>query len=312
MGCIRLDILEQDYKRSEHKMFTIKSSLTKNKTKINVRSGYLYGFNGKENDNEVKGAGNSQDYGMRIYDPRLGRFLSVDPIGYDYPWNSPYAFAENEPISNIDLDGLEKKKGNFFDVAKCFNPNKRHKHPNSHVSHFDLQILIRNRHRKTHKVTRKEDIEKKQNSNLPNDKNKQAFEPKESTEPQGDNGQKKTRDGEVTVPSFFTAYADGDVYKDKNSTEFRGDVGAGTKLMKDVDNVLKTFENKDDAELVITIGGGSSVSEEVKKARGESIKKELESKGFKGQISVTTTNDNVPAVQIMGSDGEKKTNTKKE
>src|SRR5690606_9621159 len=40
---------------------------------------YRYGFNGKENDNEVKGEGNQQDYGMRIYDTRLGRFLSVDP-----------------------------------------------------------------------------------------------------------------------------------------------------------------------------------------------------------------------------------------
>lgn len=72
------------------------------------RSGYRYGFNGKENDNEIAGDGNQQDYGMRIYDPRLGRFLSVDPIAIDYPWNSTYAFAENEPIANIDLDGLEK------------------------------------------------------------------------------------------------------------------------------------------------------------------------------------------------------------
>jgi hypothetical protein len=36
-----------------------------------VNAGYRYGFNGKENDNEVKGEGNQQDYGMRIYDPRL-------------------------------------------------------------------------------------------------------------------------------------------------------------------------------------------------------------------------------------------------
>jgi RHS repeat-associated protein len=69
---------------------------------------YRYGFNGKENDNEVKGEGNQQDYGMRIYDPRLVRFLSVDPLQKIYPWNSPYAFAENGPIENIDLDGLER------------------------------------------------------------------------------------------------------------------------------------------------------------------------------------------------------------
>jgi hypothetical protein len=56
----------------------------------------------------VKGAGNSYDYGMRIYDSRLGRFLSTDPLSAEYPWNSTYAFAENDVISAIDLDGLEK------------------------------------------------------------------------------------------------------------------------------------------------------------------------------------------------------------
>ena len=68
---------------------------------------YRYGFNGKENDNEVKGTGNQQDYGMRIYDPRLGRFLSVDPLTRYYPHLTPYQFASNNPILNIDLDGME-------------------------------------------------------------------------------------------------------------------------------------------------------------------------------------------------------------
>ena len=70
-------------------------------------SSYRYGFNGKENDNEVKGEGNQQDYGMRIYDPRLGRFLSVDPLAKKYAFYSPYQFAGNMPIRYIDLDGLE-------------------------------------------------------------------------------------------------------------------------------------------------------------------------------------------------------------
>ncbi len=69
--------------------------------------GYRYGFNGKENDNEVKGEGNQQDYGMRIYDTRLGRFLSVDPLIAKYPWYSPYHFAGNNPIRYVDLDGGE-------------------------------------------------------------------------------------------------------------------------------------------------------------------------------------------------------------
>jgi RHS repeat-associated protein len=68
---------------------------------------YRFGFNGKENDSEVKGEGNQQDYGMRIYDPRLGRFLSVDPITQEYPELTPYQFASNRPIDGVDKDGLE-------------------------------------------------------------------------------------------------------------------------------------------------------------------------------------------------------------
>ena len=73
-------------------------------------SSYRYGFNGKENDNDVKGEGNQQDYGMRIYDPRLGRFLSVDPLTKKYPELTPFQFASNRPIDGIDLDGLEFMK----------------------------------------------------------------------------------------------------------------------------------------------------------------------------------------------------------
>ncbi len=69
---------------------------------------YRYGFSGKENDNEVKGEGNQQDYGFRIYDPRLGRFLSEDPLANNYPWNSPYSYSEGDPVNYEDLDGLEK------------------------------------------------------------------------------------------------------------------------------------------------------------------------------------------------------------
>jgi RHS repeat-associated protein len=69
---------------------------------------YRYGFNGKEGDDEIKGDDNQQDYGMRIYDPRVGRFLSVDPLAGKYPWYAPYQFAGNMPIWATDLDGLEE------------------------------------------------------------------------------------------------------------------------------------------------------------------------------------------------------------
>ncbi|MBL7737433.1 MAG: hypothetical protein JNL51_18385 [Chitinophagaceae bacterium] len=56
----------------------------------------------------MKGTGNQQDYGLRIYDPRISRFLSVDPLTKKYPELTPYQFASNSPIENIDLDGAEK------------------------------------------------------------------------------------------------------------------------------------------------------------------------------------------------------------
>ena len=68
-----------------------------------------YGFNGKEQDKEVKGSGAQYDYGFRIYDPKLGKFLSVDPLTKAYPELTPYQFASNRPIEAIGLDGLESK-----------------------------------------------------------------------------------------------------------------------------------------------------------------------------------------------------------
>ena len=69
---------------------------------------YRYGFNGAEKDDELKGSGNTYSFKFRMYDARLGRFFSVDPMAFKYPWNSTYAFAENDVIRAIDLEGLEK------------------------------------------------------------------------------------------------------------------------------------------------------------------------------------------------------------
>ena len=41
---------------------------------------YRYGFNGKESEDELKGPGISYDFGAKIYDPRSGRWLAVDPL----------------------------------------------------------------------------------------------------------------------------------------------------------------------------------------------------------------------------------------
>ncbi len=75
-------------------------------------SGYRFGFNGMEKDDEIKGSGNHLDFKYRGYDPRTGRFWSVDPLFKEYPWNSTYAFAENRVIDGIDLEGLEYLNAN--------------------------------------------------------------------------------------------------------------------------------------------------------------------------------------------------------
>ncbi len=85
--------------------------------KFSSANQYRYGFNGKENDNDVKSEGNQQDYGMRIYDTRLGRFLSVDPLTPKYPELTPYQFASNRPIDGIDQDGLEFFPSTLFKPA---------------------------------------------------------------------------------------------------------------------------------------------------------------------------------------------------
>ena len=66
-------------------------------------------------DNEVKGKGNSIDFGARIYDSRIAKFLSVDPLSASYSWYTPYQFAGNNPIFFIDRNGESPDK---IDIQK--------------------------------------------------------------------------------------------------------------------------------------------------------------------------------------------------
>ena len=70
-------------------------------------STYRYGFNGAEKDNEIKGEGNSLDFGARMYDSRLGRWLSLDPLMHKYAGVSAYNFCLNNPNIYVDKDGRD-------------------------------------------------------------------------------------------------------------------------------------------------------------------------------------------------------------
>ena len=62
-----------------------------------------YKYNGKEFDN--KNGLNWYDYGARHYDAALGRFVSIDRFAEKYPLLSPYQYAANNPVVNVDVNG---------------------------------------------------------------------------------------------------------------------------------------------------------------------------------------------------------------
>jgi RHS repeat-associated protein len=61
-------------------------------------SSHSYIFNGMEKDDEVKGLGNSLDFGARLYDSRLGRWSGIDPLYKQYSFSSLYTFLLDNPI----------------------------------------------------------------------------------------------------------------------------------------------------------------------------------------------------------------------
>ena len=88
-------------------------------TTVNVP--YNYGFNGMIKDDEIKDGGNSYDFGARMLDPRIGRWLTIDPSFMKYPSHSAYNFVLNSPIVAIDPDGREVKPIGDFKYTSYYS-----------------------------------------------------------------------------------------------------------------------------------------------------------------------------------------------
>ena len=75
-------------------------------TSTTLSGGYRYSFNGMETDHEVSGHGNSYTTQFRQYDPRLGRWKSLDPLMAIYPSMSPFVAFNDNPVYFTDPLGL--------------------------------------------------------------------------------------------------------------------------------------------------------------------------------------------------------------
>jgi RHS repeat-associated protein len=67
-------------------------------TGSSARTSYI----GREHDNET----DLGFYGVRLYEPEYGRFLSVDPLWSKYLPYSAYQYCRNNPLNLIDDSGL--------------------------------------------------------------------------------------------------------------------------------------------------------------------------------------------------------------
>jgi len=108
-------------------IFDLQIDLTKNQhlngyphTFLNNASSYRYGYNGMEKDDEAFGNGNSYTTEFRQYDPRLGRWKSLDPLAANAPSWNPYRFAFNNPLTYTDMNGL-------FETRKAARKYRREK-----------------------------------------------------------------------------------------------------------------------------------------------------------------------------------------
>jgi RHS repeat-associated protein len=64
--------------------------------------------------------GNSYTTEFRQYDPRLGRWMSRDPLAAQFPWQSPYCAFDNKPVLLTDPSGLASEGGPGDPPTKAF------------------------------------------------------------------------------------------------------------------------------------------------------------------------------------------------
>jgi len=73
-----------------------------------------YKYNGKERDDET----GLDYYGARYYASWLCRFVSVDPLKDNYPMQNSFAYADNNPVTLMDINGEGTDDGGDEEAPK--------------------------------------------------------------------------------------------------------------------------------------------------------------------------------------------------
>ena len=100
-ACLELDTSAAIISYEEYHPFNT-TSYRSDRTQIEV-SLKRYKYVGKERDEET----GLYYYGARYYAGWIARFVSVDPLQFEYPQLTPYNYAGNKPITHFDIDGMQ-------------------------------------------------------------------------------------------------------------------------------------------------------------------------------------------------------------
>ncbi|MEN2403174.1 RHS repeat-associated core domain-containing protein, partial [Flavobacterium sp. MC2016-06] len=98
-----------------------------------------YKYNGKELQDEL-GLG-MYDYGWRNYDSALGRWMNIDNLAEKYVSASPYHYAGNNPVLNLDVDGNEFTESAWRWVNRLIaDINSRQEKNNRSIADYQSKI----------------------------------------------------------------------------------------------------------------------------------------------------------------------------
>jgi RHS repeat-associated protein len=70
------------------------------------------------------------DYGKRMYQPEIGKWISPDPLAYEYFDHSPYSFVLNNPLKYVDPKGDSVE----LIIGKPYTDAAGKEHPYGHVA----------------------------------------------------------------------------------------------------------------------------------------------------------------------------------